>query len=224
MRTAEAELRRRAALLTLGCAKNMVDSEQIASLLAARGVEIVHRLEGATVAIVNTCGFIDPAKEESIGVILEVADRKETGALETLIVTGCLSERYGGELAKELPEVDVLTGIDPSGTAKAALKALGLEDGSDVHGPRLRRHRLTPAAWSYLRVSEGCSNRCAYCAIPLIRGPLRSRPMKELIEEAHYLAESGVRELNLIAQDTAAYGTDLYGRPKLHRLLQELCE
>jgi ribosomal protein S12 methylthiotransferase len=208
------------ALLTLGCAKNLVDSELIASRLAAAGAEVVHALGGCPVAVVNTCGFIQPAKEESIEVILDVADRKDDGDLRTLIVTGCLSQRYGAELETLLPEVDVFTGVDPAGAADVALEALGLGAPASVSR---RRHRLTPGAWSYLRISHGCDNRCAYCAIPMIRGPLRSRPMEEVIEEARRLAEDGVRELNVIAQDTASYGVDIYGERCVHTLLRELC-
>ncbi len=215
--------RPRVALLTLGCAKNVVDSERIASRLHARGIEVVHTVEDSPVAVVNTCGFIEAAKEESIGVILETADYRENGPLQTLIVTGCLGERYGEELAELLPEVDVLTGIDPKGAADAALRALGMAPGPADGRPALRSRRLTPTAWSYLRVSSGCSNRCAYCAIPLIRGPLRSRPSEELLEEARRLARSGVRELNVIGQDTAAYGTDLGPGRAIHELLRELC-
>ncbi len=212
----------RVALLTLGCAKNLVDSELIATRLADAGAEVVHTLDRCPVAIVNTCGFIQPAKEESIEVILDVAVRKEDGDLRTLIVTGCLSERYGAELEELLPEVDVLTGIDPAGAAGAALAALGLKGPESAAAGCARSRRLTPAAWSYLRISHGCDNRCAYCAIPLIRGPLRSRPLDELVEEARRLAADGVRELNVIAQDTACYGVDLYGERRVHELLREL--
>jgi len=212
-----------AALLTLGCAKNVVDSEQIASLLERAGVEVGHRVSGSDVVIVNTCGFIDPAKEESIGVILEAAGLKGPEGPRALIVTGCLSERYGQELARLLPEADSIIGIDPAGAARAALRAIGLPVGSLPSGAVLRSRRLTPAAWGYLRISHGCDNRCAYCAIPLIRGPLRSVPPAELLDEARYLADQGVRELNVIAQDTTAYGVDLEGRPTVHLLLRELC-
>jgi len=213
----------RACLLTLGCAKNLVDSEQIASMLESRGVEVTHRLESCNVAVVNTCGFIEPAKEESIEVILEVAGRKAAGDLQTLIVTGCLSQRYGGELEKALPEVDVFTGIDPAAAACAVLDALGLSSSDLPGGVSLRHRRFTPPAWAYLRISHGCDNRCAYCTIPLIRGPLRSRDPARILDEARYLAEQGVREVNVIGQDTAAYGTDRPDGPRLHELLRGLC-
>jgi len=211
----------RVALLTLGCAKNMVDSEQMASLLTAAGVDVVHDVASADVAIVNTCGFIQPAKEESIDVILEATQAKEAG-LKALVVTGCLSERYSKELADLLPEVDTFTGVDPVGAAVAALEALGMS-GDPPHLAVARTRRLTPRAWSYLRISTGCNNRCAYCAIPLIRGPLRSRPQKDLLAEARFLVEQGVRELNVIAQDTANYGADVDGRRKVHELLRDIC-
>jgi len=209
------------ALISLGCAKNLVDSEQFASILEAAGVRVVSDLDGATVAVVNTCGFIDSAREESIDTVLEVADEKDR-ALKTLIVTGCLSQRYGEELCALLPEVDALVGTDPQETARLVLQALGMTPEAPPCGPALRSRRLTPRAWSYLRISEGCDNRCAYCAIPIIRGPHRSVPMDALLAEARALSESGVRELNIIAQDTTAYGTDL-GGPALPTLLRELC-
>ena len=211
----------RVAILTLGCAKNLLDSEHIGSLLADAGVEVVTDPSRAPVAIINTCGFIDPAKEESIETILDVAELKGGGTLQRLIVTGCLSQRYGQELRESMSEVDVLLGIDPPGAARAALWALGKGDVLPTHCDR-RALRLTPKSWSYMRISEGCDNRCAYCAIPLIRGSLRSRPMGELIEEAHGLLESGAREINVIAQDTTAYGRD-QGAPQLHELLKGLC-
>lgn len=214
--------RKKVALLTLGCAKNLVDSERIATMLDARGVQVVHELDDAPVAVVNTCGFIDPAKEESVGVILDAADWKQEAGGRTLIVTGCLSGRYGHELRREIPEVDAFCGINPEEAARAALQALGLTGEPPACGPQ-RRRRMTPAAWSYLRVSEGCSNRCAYCAIPLIRGPLRSRPVDEILAEARDLAGQGVRELNVIGQDTAAYGSDRPGLPPIHEVLHELC-
>ncbi len=215
--------RPRVALLTLGCASNLVDSEHIASVLEANGVEVTHELRGAAVAIVNTCGFIEAAKQESVDAILDVAGRDARERPATLIVAGCLSQRYGDELAELMPEVDAFIGVDPEGVARLALRALGRPVGPLPSHFMLRSRRLTPAAWSYLRISYGCDNRCTYCAIPTIRGPLRSRPAGELIEEARFLAEHGVRELNVIAQDTANYAVDL-GRPRsLHLLLRELC-
>jgi ribosomal protein S12 methylthiotransferase len=211
------------ALLTLGCAKNLVDSEEIASLLERGGAEVVHEPRGAAVAVVNTCGFIQAAKEEAIECILEVAGLKGPGGLRCLVVTGCLTERYGSELAVLLPEADAVLGIDPPGAAAFALRALGLPAEPLPSQAVLRTRRLTPRAWSYLRIAHGCDNRCAYCAIPLIRGPLRSLPHEDLVQEAHELAERGVKELNVIAQDTAGYGVDTTGAPRLHLLLRDLC-
>ena len=212
--------RPKVALFTLGCAKNLVDSERIASILEAAGAQVVHESRGASVAIVNTCGFIDPAKEESIEAVLDLADRKGLKQPRTLIVAGCLSERYGEQLRKELPEVDAFVGTDPEAAARAALEALGLAHRTC---PVPRARRLTPRAWSYLQISQGCDNRCAYCAIPLIRGPLRSLPAEDLLTEARFLAEGGVKELNVIAQDTTAYAMDTVGKPRLHALLRDLC-
>jgi ribosomal protein S12 methylthiotransferase len=210
------------ALLTLGCAKNLLDSEQIASLIEAAGARVVHSVDGCSVAVINTCGFIQPAREESVSAILNAADHKQDGPLRTLIVTGCLGQRYGDQLARELPEVDVVTGVDPHRAAAAALAALGPPWAVDPPSAWARQHRLTPRSWSYLRISYGCSNRCAYCAIPMIRGPLRSRPMGDLLAEARALVDNGVRELNVIGQDTAAYGTDRSGRSEAHVLLRSL--
>jgi len=221
----------RVAILTLGCPKNVVDSEHIASLLQAAGVEVSTDPTSATVAVVNTCGFIQPAKEESIRAILDVAGLKRSGGLKALIVTGCLPERYGDELRQAMPEADVLVGIDPPGAARAALVALGA-DGAVPSRCNVRARRLTPPWWSYLRIAEGCDNRCAYCAIPSIRGPLVSRPLNGIVREARYLLESGAKELNIIAQDTTAYGMDMppagagkrgaKGR-QLHLLLRRIC-
>ncbi len=212
--------RPKVALFTLGCAKNLVNSERIASLLEAGGAEVVHDVHGAGVAIVNTCGFIEAAKEESVDAVLDLADKEGLTGPRVLIMAGCLSQRYGEELRAELPEVDAFVGIEPGDAARLALEAVGLTPHACA---TQRARRLTPSAWSYLQISEGCDNRCAYCAIPLIRGPLRSRPEEELLEEARYLAGSGVRELNVIAQDTTAYGTDTVGEPRLHALLRDLC-
>ncbi len=212
--------RPKVALFTLGCAKNLVNSERIASLLEAGGAEVVHDVHGAGVAIVNTCGFIEAAKEESVDAVLDLADKEGLTGPRVLIMAGCLSQRYGEELCAELPEVDAFVGIEPEDAARLALEAVGLTPHACASQ---RARRLTPSAWSYLQISEGCDNRCAYCAIPLIRGPLRSRPEGELLDEARYLAGSGVRELNVIAQDTTAYGTDTVGEPRLHTLLRDLC-
>jgi len=220
----KAPRRPKVALLTLGCAKNLVDSERIASALTNAGVSVTQSLVRADVAVINTCGFIEPAKEEAIDFILDVAARKAKKRLRALVVTGCLSQRYGDELKKLLPEADAFVGVDPAGTAALVLRLLGLPAEPPPAEAVQRSRRLTPRAWSYLPISYGCDNRCAYCAIPLIRGPLCSRPMAALMEEARYLAGHGVRELNVIAQDTSSYGVDTEGRPLLHDLLKELCQ
>jgi ribosomal protein S12 methylthiotransferase len=212
----------RVGILSLGCAKNLVDSEHIASLLEEAGVEVTTEITSAPVVIVNSCGFIDIAKEESIDAVLEVADLKQEGELEKLIVTGCLTQRYGEELRELLPEADVMVGIDPHATARAALWELGLGDTMPSQC-NLRVHRFTPRSWAYLRISEGCDNCCAYCAIPSIRGRLVSRPMDEILSEAEDLISSGALELNVIAQDTTSYGRD-HGTARLHELLARLAE
>lgn len=211
----------RVALVNLGCAKNLVDSEHIASLLEEAGVEITTDATDAPIVIINSCGFIDIAKEESIDTILEIADLKDTGNLHRLIITGCLTERYGSELSDLIPEADVMLGIDTHGAARAALWALGMRNSLPAEC-NMRSHRFTPPFWAYLRISDGCDNCCAYCSIPSIRGPLVSRPMEEILSEAEDLIESGARELNVIAQDTTAYWRDR-GKPRLHTLLSELC-
>lgn len=212
----------RVALVNLGCAKNLVDSEHIGSLLEGAGVEVTTDPTAAPVVIINSCGFIDIAKEESIDTVLDIADLKGTADLHRLIVTGCLTERYGSELRELIPEADVILGIDPHGAARAALWALGMRNALPSKC-NMRALRFTPDFWAYLRISDGCDNRCAYCSIPSIRGPLVSRPMDEILEEATDLVERGARELNLIAQDTTAYWRDR-GKPELHELLRELSD
>ena len=177
----------------------------------------------AEVILVNTCGFIDPAKEESINTILEMAAYKETGCCKLLVGTGCLTQRYEKELREELPELDLLWGVkDPQGLARKVAEMAGLPQ-PQTPGccPRIL---TTPRYSAYLRIADGCDNRCAYCAIPLIRGPRKSVPMEDVLAEARRLAEGGVVELTVIAQDTSAYGSDLYGKPMLRELLLELCK
>ncbi len=215
-------MKKKAAIITLGCAKNTVDSEQIASILHDAGVEVCDDPQDAPVALLNTCGFIDAAKEESIDTIIEMAGLKDTAGLEKLIVCGCLAKRYPDALRAELPEIDLLTGGGPRGAAAAVMEALGLPRPRPV-SHLVRSHRFTPPAWAYLRISEGCDNRCNYCAIPSIKGPLVSRPEAEILAEAGQLAAEGVREINIIAQDTTSYGRDR-GSARLHALLENLCE
>ena len=215
-------------MATLGCPKNRVDSEVMLGTLGARGYTLVERPEDASVIVVNTCAFIGPAKQESVDTILELAELKKTGRCNTLVVTGCLSQRYGPELAKEMPEVDHFLGtgayvqIGDLLAAEAAPRQV-IPDPDYVHDARTPKVNSSPKWTAYLKISEGCDNACAFCIIPTLRGAQRSRPIDDLVAEARTLAASGVRELNLVAQDLTAYGHDLPGRPQLHQLLDALC-
>lgn len=207
-------------VVTLGCSKNTVDSEHLAAQLAAAGYQIVFdsNRTDAKVVVINTCGFIGDAKQESIDTILRFAAAKEQGLIEHLFVIGCLSERYADELRAEIPEVDDYFGArDMQGIARV-LCAAGDPDTST------ERLTSTPKHYAYLKIAEGCNWHCGYCAIPLIRGPHRSVPMERCVEEAERLAAQGVRELIVIAQDTTYYGRDLYGRRALAELLERLCK
>ncbi len=217
------------AFISLGCDKNRVNTEQMMALCRAAGHEITGEPDGADVAVVNTCGFIDSAKEEAIATILEVAPLKETGRLKKLLVAGCLSQRYQDEILTELPEVDGILGTgsytDIVSAAEAAMagetpQLFGDIDRTAEDGARLIS---TPSYTAFLKIAEGCSNRCAFCVIPSLRGRYRSRPMESLLAEARQLAGAGVKELIVVAQDITRYGTDLYGRHALPELLRELC-
>lgn len=206
-------------VITLGCSKNTVDSEHLMARLAAAGYRVAFDSDrtDAEVVVINTCGFIGDAKQESIDMILRAAAAKTAGRIERLFVIGCLSERYADELRAEIPEVDDYFGArDLEGVARA----LGAAGGEAL---ATERHLTTPRHYAYLKISEGCNWRCGYCAIPLIRGPHVSVPMETLEEEARKLAAAGVRELIVIAQDTTYYGLDLYGRRMLAELLRRLC-
>lgn len=206
-------------VITLGCSKNTVDSEHLMARLAAAGYRVAFDSDrtDAEVVVINTCGFIGDAKQESIDMILRAAAAKTAGKIERLFVIGCLSERYADELRAEIPEVDDYFGArDLEGIARA----LGAAGGEAL---ATERHLTTPRHYAYLKISEGCNWRCGYCAIPLIRGPHVSVPMEVLEEEARKLAEQGVRELIVIAQDTTYYGVDLYGKRMLAELLRRLC-
>ncbi len=203
-------------VISLGCSKNRVDTERMLGILENAGHRIVNEPAKAEVLIVNTCGFIEPAKQESINTILEMAAYKKKGRCNTLIVTGCLSERYRKDLIEGLPEVDHFLGVREYETLP------GLLPKSSVCAPRATRKLTTPFYSAYLRVGDGCNNRCTYCAIPLIRGPLNSVPMPQLLDEAKGLVDTGVTELTIIAQDTSGYGVDLYGKPMLMPLMEEL--
>lgn len=207
-------------VVTLGCSKNTVDSEHLAAQLAEAGYEIAFdsNRTDAKVVVINTCGFIGDAKQESIDTILRFAAAKEQGLIERLFVIGCLSERYADELRAEIPEVDDYFGArDMQGIARA----LGAAGDPDTSTERLTS---TPKHYAYLKIAEGCNWHCGYCAIPLIRGPHRSVPMERCVEEAERLAAQSVRELIVIAQDTTYYGRDLYGRRALAELLERLCK
>ena len=218
-------MNQRFALISLGCAKNLVNSEQMLYLLDEAGYALVPDPEGADFCIVNTCGFIDSAKTEAIDTILEMAELKKQGKLGALIVTGCLAERYKDSILEELPEIDAVLGISNYGDIVKAVEQLSLGQTprlfSDRNAPveELGRIVSTGPGWAYLRIAEGCGNFCAFCAIPYIRGRYRSRSLENVLAEARDLAAHGVKELIVIAQDITRYGTDLYGK----RCLAELC-
>ena len=206
-------------VITLGCSKNTVDSEHLMARLAATGYEVLFDSDrtDAKVVVINTCGFIGDAKQESIDMILRAAAAKQAGKIERLFVVGCLSERYADELRAEIPEVDDYFGAR---TWDGIVRALGASEDPAL---ATERRLTTPKHYAYLKISEGCNWKCGYCAIPLIRGGHVSVPMEELEEEARKLAAQGVRELMVIAQDTTYYGIDLYGRRMLAELLRRLC-
>ena len=208
-------------MVSLGCSKNRVDSEEILGELTARGAVPVADPSKAEVIIVNTCGFIESAKTDSLDTVFEMANYKEEGDCRLLVVCGCLTERYYDELKAELPEADLIWGVkDHAGLAEAIEQRLTGEITAPTCAPE--RVITTPPYRAYLRIADGCDNRCTYCAIPLIRGGRVSYPMEQLVSEAEALAERGVTELTVIAQDTSAYGIDLYGRPMLAELLKRL--
>lgn len=216
-------------MVSLGCSKNQVDAERMLADLHNAGMQLCADPAQCQVVVVNTCGFIEDAKRESIETILEFAGLKKSGSLRCLVVTGCLSERYREQLAAEMPEVDVVLGIGANSRLVAdiqrALSGQRVLDFGEKAGLSLEGERIliNPQHFAYLKVAEGCDNRCSYCAIPLIRGPFRSRRMEDILEEAERLAGQGVVELNVVAQDTTRYGEDLYGRLMLPELLRQLC-
>ena len=218
------------AFISLGCAKNLVNTEQMMALTRDAGYELVSDPEGADVAVLNTCGFIDSAKSEAIQNILELAALKDAGKLGKLLVAGCLSQRYQDELEQEMPEVDGVLGTGSYTDIVSALEEVtagghprrfGDIDHTEEDGARVVS---TPPYTAYLKIAEGCDNRCSYCIIPYLRGRYRSRSMESLLAEAKALADRGVQELIVIAQDITRYGTDLYGRRRLGELLTELCK
>ena len=217
-------------IISLGCAKNQVDAEMLLYKIREAGYEISDDPGICDIAIVNTCGFIESAKQESIDEILELATLKREGQIKKLIVTGCLAERYNNELMKEMCEIDAVVGIGGNEDIVTVLNRVMEDEKVNIHPDKLlmplegKRLQSTPPYTAYIKISEGCDNRCTYCAIPLIRGGHRSRKMEDIISEATDLANKGVKELNVIAQDTTRYGMDLYGEYRLAKLLKELCK
>lgn len=204
-------------VITMGCSKNLYDSEVLMGQLKANDKDVVHEEEG-NIVVVNTCGFIDNAKEESVNTILEQIQKKESGTIDQLFVTGCLSERYKPDLEKEMPQVDAYFGTTD---LPQLLKALGADYKYELLG---ERQTTTPKNYAYFKVSEGCDRPCSFCAIPLMRGKHRSTPIEELVQRAEKLAQNGVKELLLIAQDLTYYGLDLYQERRLAALLRSLAK
>ncbi len=221
-------MRIKVGMISLGCPKNQVDGELMLEKLNKAGFEISSSIEDSDIVIVNTCGFIDDAKREAIETILEVAQYKEAGLVSSILVTGCLAERYQEEIIREIPEVDSVIGIgadrDIVKVCQKAAVGISTTFFPDKKLLPLEGKRMlsTPSHWAYLKLSDGCDNRCSYCAIPNIRGSYMERPMESIIKEAETLAEKGVKEVILIAQDTTKYGLQLYGEYKLASLLKEL--
>ena len=216
--------------ISLGCAKNTVNAEQMMALCRDAGMELLSTPEGADVVVINTCGFIDSAKSEAIDNILAMAELKAEGRIGKILVTGCLSQRYKEEILTELPEVDGILGTGSYSEIVSAIEevtagGVPCRFGS-IHAPveELDRVLTTPPYIAYLRIAEGCDNHCAYCVIPSLRGKYRSRSMENVLAEAQKLSDSGVKELIIIAQDITRYGIDLYGAKKLSALLRELCK
>ena len=219
------------ALESLGCSKNLVDAEIMMGILNKKGYKLVGDFEEADIILVNTCGFIESAKQESIQTILELAQLKETANLKLLIVTGCLAQRYSDELKEEIPEIDAIVGTGSYQNIDEIIANLekenhivSLNDIDFVYNEDLPRYVSTPNHMAYLKIGEGCDNKCTYCIIPKLRGKYRSRKMEDIIKEAKELAQRGVKEVVVIAQDTTKYGFDLYGKDSLPELLEELAQ
>ncbi len=217
--------------ISLGCDKNLVDTEVMLGLLASRGYEMTDDETEADIIVINTCCFIHDAKEESIQNILEMAEYKKEGKVKALIVTGCLAQRYRQEILDEIPEVDEVLGttaydqiLDAVDRALAGEHTVMLSDLDALPLPDTKRLVTTGGHFAYLKIAEGCDKHCTYCIIPKIRGNYRSVPMERLVREAEELAQQGVKELILVAQETTVYGKDLYGEKSLHRLVRKLCE
>lgn len=218
-------------MISLGCPKNQVDAEHMLALIDEAGWSIVDYVDGCDVVIINTCGFIDDAKKEAIENILDTVELKKEGLVKKIIVTGCLAQRHKEEIAQEIPEVDAVIGIGANGDIVKIIEDVMLSDEIiEKYPPQCelpldgQRILTTPEHWAYLKIGDGCSNRCTYCTIPYIRGNMRSREMESILEEARQLAQTGVKEIILVAQDTTSYGLDLYGELKLPELLNALSE
>ncbi|MCD8328473.1 MAG: 30S ribosomal protein S12 methylthiotransferase RimO [Ruminococcus sp.] len=220
----------RIGMVSLGCPKNQVDAERMLALLLDEGYELAYDAALSDVVIVNTCGFIQSAKEEAIETILEFCTLKKEGRIKAVVVTGCLAERYREEILSEIPEVDAVVGIGKNDELADIIRQVYCGEQVCTFGDKAdlcfdeKRILSTPSYLAYLKIAEGCDNRCTYCAIPSIRGPFRSRSIESIVSEAKSLAERGVKELVLIAQDTTRYGEDLYGEGKLAELLRELAK
>ena len=217
--------------ISLGCDKNLVDSEEMLGLLRDRGYEITDDETEADVIAINTCCFIHDAKEESIQSILEMAEYRKQGRCKVLLVTGCMAQRYQKEIRQEIPEVDVVLGTTSFekivDALDSAFRGIPYEDFESIdYLPMVSADRIltTGGYYGYLKIAEGCDKHCTYCIIPSLRGKFRSYPMERLLKQAEKMAQQGVRELILVAQETTLYGTDLYGKKSLHRLLEELCK
>lgn len=221
---------KKVSLVSLGCSKNLVDAEQMTGLLEKAGYEVVIDEEDGDIMIVNTCAFIEAAKQESIECILELASYKKDNPDRILIVTGCMAQRYKEEVISEIPEVDAVIGTNDFGDIVEIIRSAEEKrgicrcSGEEVIYEGLPRSVSTPSYTAYLKIAEGCDNRCTYCAIPYIRGKYRSRKIEDIVAEAKELCENGAKELIVIAQDTTRYGIDLYGEYKLAELLKELCK
>lgn len=216
-------------MVSLGCPKNQVDAEHMLYNLREEGFEIIADAALAQVVIINTCGFIESAKQEAIDTILEFCTLKNEGRLQGVIVTGCLAERYRDEILKEIPEVDAVLGLGANELLGETIKKVMAGEKVNMYGDKYSliidsRRIISTETYAYLKIAEGCDNHCTYCAIPYIRGKYRSRKMEGIIDEAKWLAKVGFREIILVAQDTTRYGEDLYGKGMLPELLRELCK
>lgn len=217
-------------LVSLGCSKNLVDSELMLGSLRAEGFEITDQTDQADILVVNSCGFIESAKRESIETVLSLSEYKQSGKCRVLVLAGCLGQRYSADLMNDLPEIDAIVGTGSWNRLSEAIRSaldgnrvVFVEGNAILPDSDMPRIRSTPSYLAYVKIAEGCNHRCAFCAIPQIRGPLLSRTIDSVRQEVAQLVKEGVREINLVAQDTTSYGIDLYGRPYLVELLRELC-